>query len=140
MIVNGVGHLVGSHRGAISAALARAALPVPVALARTGEEMTITLGAGEAEPGRPATVRLVTYEPRGRVAVTSGENAGQTLEYVNVVREVRAVGMWKGQPVTITLPAAEVLGEGTLGCAVLLQAEENGPGRILGAAKLEPGR
>jgi hypothetical protein len=69
------------------------------------------------------------------VAITDGENKGHTYSYRNIVRDIRAVGMWKGQPVTLDLPRQELLGASRDSVAVVVQ--QGGYGRILGAAMLE---
>lgn len=47
--------------------------------------------SAEAEPD--LDIWLITYEPANlEVAITSGENKGKTLKYVNVVRRVESVG------------------------------------------------
>jgi hypothetical protein len=71
------------------------------------------------------------------VEIARGENAGATVTYRNVVKEIRPVGMWDGAPVRITLPEDEIMADGIDGCAVLVQEDlGNGPGAILGAAQL----
>ena len=50
---------------------------------------------------------------------------------------MRAIGMWDGESVKITLPEDEIMADGVDGCAVLVQEDlPNGPGAILGAAWL----
>jgi hypothetical protein len=90
-------------------------------------------------PGRwPTTIRLVLFSTQEEVAIDGGENAGTTMSYHNVVRDLRPIGMWDGDEVRITLPADELMGEDADGCAVLVQEDlADGPGRILGAALLE---
>jgi hypothetical protein len=45
--------------------------------------------------------------------------------------------MWDGDPVKITLPKDELMGNGIDGCAIIVQEDlPNGPGAILGAAEL----
>lgn len=89
------------------------------------------LGDGEPLGPRPATVWLVSYQPRQSTEVKHGENSGQHLVNHNVVRAFHNVGEWNGTATTVsvaagTLPAGE-------GCAILVQAEPGGA--ILGAAR-----
>jgi len=68
------------------------------------------------------------------VHIGEGENSGRTVVYRNVVRDIKAVGMWKGQAVTLDLPRSEV-GAGRDGVAVVVQ--QGGYGRIVGAASID---
>ena len=85
----------------------------------------------------PTTIRLILFDSEAEVAIARGENAGSTIDYYNVVRAVRPIGMWDGERVTITLPERELMANGVDGCAVIVQEDRpNGPGQILGAANL----
>jgi hypothetical protein len=69
--------------------------------------------------------------------VPRGENRGRTLRNVNVVRELRQVGSWSGQPLDIRLPANSLNtadGKGNDGCVIIVQ--ENDFGRVLGVARM----
>ncbi len=80
-----------------------------------------------------ATVWLMEFDRRHETKIRSGENAGRTLAYVNVVRSIRPIGDWKGEAKTITINAAELNASGERdGCAVILQTGRAGP--VLGAA------
>jgi hypothetical protein len=74
---------------------------------------------------------LIRYDRRHEVAIGRGENEGRKLVYVNVVREVRRIGEWKGQAMQLTLPADTVAEGG--GAAILAQEEK--AGRILAVGK-----
>ena len=63
------------------------------------------------------------------VGVARGDNRGQTVRHVNVVREIVKLGDWTGRPVLYALPADRAEGESV---AVLVQAK--GDRRILNAA------
>jgi hypothetical protein len=59
------------------------------------------------------------------------------MDYYNVVRTIRPIGMWDGEAVKITLPANELMGKGVDACAIIVQEDlPNGPGAIIGAAWL----
>ncbi len=76
-------------------------------------------------------VQLVRYLPRVTAEILAGENAGLSLDHVNVVRGWQIVGQWAlDEPLDLTVPL-----EGNLPAAVLVQ--EEGGGRIVAAAKLE---
>ena len=55
-------------------------------------------------------------------------------ENADIVRGVKAVGMWKGQSVSLDLPREDALSEPHDGVAVVVQ--EGGYGRVIGAAFL----
>ena len=79
---------------------------------------------------RPATVQLVRFTPRRTVRITDGENAGRSIDYVNIVTQWRRIATWEGAaPLTRTV---EIAGDGE--AAVIIQ--EAGQGAVLGAARL----
>ena len=91
---------------------------------------TLTVGAGAA-PAGGAEVWLARYIPRTvEVAIPRGENAGHTLPYKHVVREMVLLGKWKGEAATFSVPGASDPG---LADAAIVQ--RNGAGPILAAAK-----
>jgi hypothetical protein len=137
MVVNGGAELVGSDRVGVEAAIRRAALPVPVEMHRRDGKVEIEIAARPLPRPWPTTIRLVLYASESEVAISRGENAGETIAYYNVVRTMRPIGMWDGAAVEITLPGDELMADGVDGCAVIVQEDlPNGPGRILGAAQL----
>ena len=71
---------------------------------------------------------LVGFDHRHETAIRRGENDGRTLEELNVVRSVRALGEWTGTALRLVAPLPE--GEDA---AVLLETAD---GRIVGAARL----
>jgi hypothetical protein len=90
----------------------------------------LTVGAGAA-PAGGAEVWLARYIPRTvEVSIRRGENAGHTLPYKHVVREMVRLGQWKGEAATFPLPAASDAG---LAEAAIVQTSGSGP--ILAAAK-----
>jgi len=89
----------------------------------------VLIGAGAAPPGG-AEVWLARYIPRAvEVAIPRGENAGRTLPYKDVVRELVLLGHWHGLAASFPLPA----GEAGLAEAAIVQAAGAGP--ILAAAR-----
>ena len=62
----------------------------------------VTVGAGAA-PAGGADVWLARYVPHTvDVTITRGENAGHTLPYKDVVREMVLLGKWRGETATST--------------------------------------
>jgi hypothetical protein len=94
----------------------------------SGEAVTVGRGAA---PAGGADVWLARYIPHTvDVTIPRGENAGHTLPYKHVVREMILLGKWRGEAATFPVPGGSDPG---LAEAVLVQA--NGAGPILAAAK-----
>src|SRR6185437_12365660 len=129
VIVNGRAEGDGLEPGALASLMSRgdrgAAGP---SVAFSGA--TLNVGAGAA-PAGGADVWLARYIPRTvEVSIPRGENAGHTLPYKHVVRELVLLGQWKGEAAAFPLPAA---GDPALAEAAIVQASGSGP--ILAAAK-----
>ena len=91
---------------------------------------TVTVGAGRA-PARGADVWLARYIPHTvEVTIPRGENAGHTLPYKDVVREMVLLGKWKGEAATFPAPGGN---DPSLAEAAIVQASGGGP--IIAAAK-----
>ena len=89
----------------------------------------VTVGAGAA-PAGGADVWLARYIPHTvEVKIPRGENAGHTLPYKDVVRELVLLGHWRCEPETFSLQS----GDSGLAEAAIVQADGVGP--ILAAAK-----
>jgi hypothetical protein len=89
----------------------------------------VSVGVGAA-PAGGADVWLARYLPRTvEVAIPRGENAGRTLPYKDVVREMILVGHWHGAAASFPLPPAGP----ELAEAAVVQASGSGP--ILAAAR-----
>ena len=140
LVVDGEMHVVGSNRAAVDAAIARARAAnsdsVDIGLDWT-DNHSLVIRIPPSDQPVDATIWFVRYEHGGETQVTAGENAGRLLKHANIVDELAAIGMWQGQPLTITLPW-EAIAEGSddrFGCAILIQPEGLGP--ILGAREID---
>jgi len=98
-------------------------------------------GAGNfiiSVPGAPydgaAAVWLMSFDQGYDTPVERGENAGETLRNINVVREIMHVGDWQGEATKIVIPAEALNGAGRAGYVVLLQPKPLGP--IIGATRI----
>lgn len=134
LIVDGVTDVVGSREpqveGAISAR--RADLrEVPITLSLSPNALHIAIGALPEKNVDDATVWLLHVLNRASVRIGAGENNGRKLDYRDVVREVRAVALWKGQPLSLDIPRADQNMPEYDSVAVLVQ--EGTYGRIIGA-------
>jgi hypothetical protein len=133
MIVDGVTDVVGGRDGQVNAAIAARAADeqsVAVSITNNTHEVHVVVGAAEDKGAFNATIWMFRVMPQASVSVTAGENSGHTLAYRNVVRDIKAVGLWKGQAVTLDLPRDDPSNRDSI--AVIVQ--QDGYGRILGAA------
>ncbi|WP_019953879.1 DUF1223 domain-containing protein [Yoonia vestfoldensis] len=130
MIVGGIDHMVGSRPMQVMDSLqAHANQPsvFDVNLVRSGDMVTIT-----ADPGAVGEydVQLVRYLPLETVDIRRGENAGNEIDYANVVTSWIVLAQWDGQmSLDITVPA-----EGPDAVVAIIQ--QAGHGAIVGAARL----
>ena len=103
---------------------------VPVSIRETPQEMRIDL-PDVANVGN-ATVWMIHLRSAVMVPIASGENAGHTVTYHNVASDLRAVGVYKGKALSLTLPKAAMSHLPHDGVAVLVQ--QGGYGHVIGAA------
>lgn len=131
IIVGGQDRVVGGDAMAVLERLhahADATTPVDLSVGREGEHLRVTAPA--LTLARPLEIQLVRFLPAKEVAITSGENAGLSMTYHNIVTSWEVVGAWTGtEALDLQVPLD---GEGRV--AVLLQ--EPGPGAIRAAALL----
>jgi hypothetical protein len=98
VVIDGKDEFVGTDRRHIGAALAVARTGVPLRVSVDPENLVVELSAHEK--AGPGEVLLVAYVRRVTSSIGRGENAGRTLEEFNIVREVRDLGRWTGDPVS----------------------------------------
>jgi hypothetical protein len=101
---------------------------VPVILSETPQELRIDIGAGPVR-ARTATVWLIPLRSQVTVKIAAGENQGRAITYSNVATDMRAIGVFKGKPLHLTLPRSALTHDGV---AVLVQ--QDGFGHVIGAA------
>lgn len=83
----------------------------------------VSVGAGRATA--PATIWLVRYDARNlQVPIRAGENGGRTIAHRNVVRSLTPLGMWRGAPVSVAVPAG---GDPNWRSAIIVQTGKGGP-------------
>lgn len=136
MVIGGRRGEVGSNTRAVEIALAEArARPMPaiVALEKVpGRKVRIVVEASPAVSS--ADLWLVLFDKQQSTRILRGENAGKTLTYHNVVRDLRPAGRYGGTRMELTVPVAGERGELRGGAAVLVQQGKGGP--ILAAAAI----
>lgn len=135
VVIDGRRQVPGAQEAALKAAVeeeaARRVFPPEIEFRATGDRVGV--GSGRA-PAGGAEVVAVIYRPGPQtVEIESGDNRGQTVRQVNVVRSVRNLGAWTGRPALYDLPDSLGPDEAV---AVLVQARTDR--RILNGAVLPP--
>jgi hypothetical protein len=135
-VVDGMFDAVGSDKDAIEHAIAEGlsnthALSVPAHLREENGVLEIDIGRGMGSAG----IYVLRVAKSRSVTISRGENSGHQVTYTNVVRAIRKIGDWTGEPVKFKLMELRADDEGYV---VLLQrGSEDRPGAILAAAKSE---
>ena len=133
MIVGGTEPLVGYKAMQLADAIAEKraqSADVHLSLSLRGGKLSI---AAEPQQGLPRKmiVQLVRYHPGRDVNIRRGENAGRVITYTNIVNSWEQIGTWDGRkPLSLRAP---ISGEDQ----VVVIVQEQGPGEILAAARLE---
>jgi len=137
LVVNGLKGVVGSRDKEVSGALDGATLVLPVAL--SVDDKMLSISVGPQSGGSNAAVWLVTFKDHQSVAIDRGENAGQTMDYTQIVTSRQMLGMWDPTSGThLKLPLSEIMAGGANGAVILVQTDKDGlPGPILGAASVQ---
>ncbi len=106
---------------------ARRVFPPQIEFRDSGE--AVGVGSGTA-PSGGAEVWAVVYRPGPQmVEVEGGDNRGQTVRHMNVVREIARLGDWRGRPMLFPLPSDVAEGE-----AVVVMVQAKAGRQILSAA------
>ena len=136
MIINGRSAVVGSRRDLVAQQLTtQQEFPIngpEISLYYQDDMINLTIGGGTVK--EPATIWMVAYDSQRSVRIKSGELAGQTRHYSNVVRGLTQIGNWTGREVMLSLDPAKITAETCDNYAVLVQ--EQGTGTILSAARI----
>jgi hypothetical protein len=112
-----VNRALGEHRGGV---------PVSISLREAQIQVEIGTQAGVAA----GDVLLVAYLRHAVSNIGRGENAGRTLAEFNIVRDIRALGPWKGEAESFRVPVSSLPPDAT-DVAALIQSTGQGP--IIGA-------
>ena len=141
IVVNGLAHAVGSDNAEIEKVATsvlgqKGSLTVDLKMREENGKLIADIGAAPAgTPDTAALVLLLVARDR-TVMVGRGENAGKTLGYTNVVRQMTKVGDWNGVAKRIEIPASELMLPDTDGYVLFLQVGTVAwPGSVLAAAK-----
>lgn len=138
VVIDGRRQLSGARtpelRAAVAAESRARGWPPEIEFRETGDRVGV--GSGRPPSGGAEVVAVIYQRGLQTVEIKGGDNRGQAVPHVNVVRAVRRLGDWSGRPVLFPLPADAAEGEGMV---VLLQAKDDR--RILSsAARPEPAR
>lgn len=132
MVVDGTDHIIGNKPAQLSRLIrahGREPEAVDISLEREGSQVSISAVSAKRFRGE-AMVQLLRYIPSAEVAIRAGENAGKTLRYSNIVKEIETLARWDGRaPLRLVAEA-----DGDEAVVVLVQETDHGP--ILGAARL----
>ncbi len=134
MVVQGMAQMTGSNRPAVLNGIAQArTMPrVPVEIRSTDGGATVMIGGSDR--AEPSSVWSVVFDRGHETSIKRGENRGRTLKYAHVVRDLKRVGEWTGEPMELSLPIGEMVADGRDACAIIVQSDMTG--RIFGAALL----
>jgi hypothetical protein len=131
-IVNGAQTALGNNLADIEAAVRttaplveKEAVPLKINL----ENKRLIIEAGEAPKGsrhHKGKVWVASVLRTLTVPIARGENAGSSITYTNVVRNLTEAGEWNGAPTSYSLPVNALSKDGDM-LVVFLQAEDLGP-------------
>ena len=132
MVVQGVKYMVGTRGDEVQRQIMRfedKAPTVSLNASNQGSNIHIELTAVDDGQG-PADIFLVRYLPSESVMIERGENAGRTIDYVNVVVSWETLGQWDGVGRAEVDTAAQDAGE------YVIIVQTAGLGEILAAQRL----
>ena len=135
IIVDGLTDVVGSRASGVKSAIAAREhdmTTVPILLKPDGKEVHVSIGTGKPAD---ATVWVFHILSSATVPIGKGENAGRTMTYKNVVRDLKPVGKWKGEALALDLPRHDAADPPHDALAVVIQ--QGGYGRVIGAAFIQ---
>jgi hypothetical protein len=140
MVINGRTHAVGSHRSKVLDVIGKqASVPdsyfVPIGMSARGNELDVIVGGGPTDRIiQASTVWIMSVQPEVTVKIGRGENSGHTVTYHNVVRQLTPAGMWKGDPIKLSLPKKQIVDDQSSMCVAVLQGDNGGV--VLGCASM----
>jgi|GEM_PF-140341 hypothetical protein len=135
MIIHGAVNAVGSSEWDVERAIKHTKNypQTPVKLTHNkGSQLNISIPASATK--EPAKIYIIAYDDVHTTSIKRGENSGRKLSYFNVVRDMKHVGDWSGEAVSLNVPLTGMMASGRSACAVIIQSERSG--HILGAAEI----
>jgi len=136
-IINGRRQVAGSNKMDLYEIIhnSKASDEMPVTVIFEGDLSSLKIKMNGPETAEGAVIKIIWLESLQRIKISDGKNAGKTITYVNVVKNVKNIGVFQGEDLTIPLELNDADRNGADRIVVLLQMGETGP--ILGAAKID---
>jgi hypothetical protein len=137
IVVNGRYHAVGSDSAAVETMIAKAHSAtrlVPMQLEAHRSEFSVSIAETPFEG--TATLWLMAIAPEKQQVIERGENAGETVTYHNVVRNMVPAAMWDGKAFSQKWTRDAVLTGDCRACLAVLQQDKTGP--VIGLAQWGP--
>jgi hypothetical protein len=134
MVFNGRTHAVGSSAGKVEnhLDLSRKS-PLQTALSLRMSKKEIAIDIAEAKSSVEATLWLMAITPVVKQKIERGENAGEAITYINVVRNLVPAAMWQGKAQQGSWPRDAVMTDGSSMLVAVLQQGKTG--EVLGVAR-----
>jgi hypothetical protein len=136
LVIDGQSHEVGSNetrvRAAIRAARRQAHPAAPTLQWLPDHSLQVTLP--DAAEAAGATIWLAQYDRKQQTDILRGENGGKRLDYHQIVRDQKVLGVFDGKSQTLRT-SVQPLGQAAWGVAVIVQ--QRGQQRVWGAALLD---
>lgn len=124
LIIDGRTQVSGNRAPELKAAIETLGdqdLPPPEIEFRQGGER-VGIGSGRVPSGGAEVVAVIFKPGIQTVVVNRGDNQGQRVRHLNVVREVHRLGPWRGRPALYDLPARKASEDNVV---VLVQSQIN---------------
>ena len=128
MVINGKAHVIGSKKRSVQDEIDKShAQPLPAAmtLKMNAHEISISIAAATIQD--EATLWLMAIAPEVKQKIERGENAGEDITYVNVVRNLVPAAMWKGEAYNGSWMRNAVMTPDCTSCIAVLQTGKAGP-------------
>lgn len=127
VMVDGRFSAVGSNRGEVNAAIAKARMHThgEIHITPTANAKTLSVQVAQANMGQtlPANVLAFRFTRQTSTQVKAGENRGELLNTVNSVTSITRLGEWQNAAATFEVPAPARADEGV---AVIVQNAQTG--------------
>ena len=144
LVVDGASHMPGSRvrasRDAIDDRVSRVSGRPELIADVTNDGITLRAGAVPgSETDDVSAIWLVQFDTAHEVEITRGENAGETIIYSNVVRDVTRLADWDmTEPLSLDVAKAMLMEGAHDGCAIIVQrAGQYGVGEVITATRLD---
>ena len=133
IIVDGLQDEVGSRERSVRRLVAEARdIPKPASPDLSWRDGALRIDMPDAPDAAGAEIWLIRFDEQRQTDILRGENGGKRLVYHNIVRKRYSLGRFDGR--AQLMEASVPPGDTDWGVAVLVQ--DDGPGRIWGAATL----